>query len=213
LPVQVPGNGFWARVTYSGDYSGFLSSGGWRTDVRGPGTKLYQLPVQDTIIDGFIEKGDGSGNTLTVEVFNGGIRLSKHETNTPRGMVEFHVVVTKPLMNTNLPSQTAVTVRPAPDTASVQAPSPVPPTGVWAKISYTGNYTGTIATNGMQRDVSGSGNKILQLVIASGMIESSITKEDGSAMPLSLEIYKDGERVDLGTTTRPGGSVQIQTMV
>lgn len=213
LADQVPGNGFWARVTYPGDYSGFLSAGGWRTDVMGPGTTLYQLPVQDTVIDGFIEKGDGSGNTLTVEVFNGGFRLSKYETTTPHGMVELHVPVTQPHMNTNLPSQTAVTVRPAPDTASVEAPSPIPAYGVWAKISYNGNYTGTITTNGMQRDVSGSGDKILQLIITSGMIESSITKEDGSAMPLSLEIYKDGTLIGTATTTTPRGTVEMQTIV
>lgn len=213
-PGQVPGNGFFVKIVYPGEYTGYLSAGGWRKEIAGSGTQQYQVPVQDTVIDGFIEKTDGSGNTLTVDVYNGGIQISEHTTSKPRGMVEMHVAVGTPIVNESIPAPTTmniVTTPPAPAVTPVSFG--IPPTGVWAKITYAGNYSGTITTNGMQRDMTGSGSRYIQLVISKGTIDSFLQKEDGSAMPLELEIYKDALLIDRAGTSAPRGTVETHTII
>jgi len=212
-PGQVPGNGFFVKIVYPGEYTGYLSAGGWRKEIAGFGTQLFQVPVQDTVIDGFIEKTDGSGNTLTVDVYNGGIQISEHTTSKPRGMVEMHVAVGMPIINTSVSTSSISATIPTPVPASVDTSYGIPATGVWAKITYPGNYTGTITTNGMQRDVTGTGSRYVQLVISKGTIDSYLQKEDGSAMPLELEIYKDAILLDRAGTSAPRGIVEMHTIV
>jgi hypothetical protein len=217
LSGAVPGNGIWVKISYPGQYSGFLSASGWRSDVNSSGTQWYQLPVQNTVIDGFIEKGDGSGEKLEVATYNGGVLISRHETATPRGIVEMHVSVGPAVTGPDLPitPSPAAAEPPTPQLPAETVPAPfaVPDTGVWVQVRYPGNYTGTISSNGQVRSVDGAGDQFYQMVMKSGTIDGTLEKVDGSMDRLEILVYRDGVVAALANTTVPKGIAEIHTTI
>jgi hypothetical protein len=211
-PGTVPGNGFWVRVSYPGSYTGFLAAGGLRTEVSGSGTQLYQMPVHDTVINIFIEKEDGSGDSLDVDVYNGGIRIDDGKTSAPRGVLEMHVPVGPAIVNTTAPAvpRVTTTVMPAPTEMSRYR---IPLSGIWLHVLYPDSYTGSFSFNGQTTMVNSTGEQFYQIPINQGVIDGIFTKSDGSTDMLAVEIYKDGGIIDLANTTVPKGSVEIHTTV
>jgi len=211
----IPGNGIWVKISYPGRYSGFLSAGAWRSEVNSSGTQWYQLPVQNTVIDGFIEKGDGSGERMEVATYNGGVLVARHETTTPRGIVEMHVQVGPAVTGPDVPiTPSPASIEPPPTPAeTVPAQFAVPDTGIWVQVRYPGNYTGTISSNGQVRSVDGAGDQLYQMVMKSGTIDGILEKADGSMDLLEILIYRDGVLTALANTTVPKGMAEIHATV
>jgi len=179
-------------------------------DVKSSGTQVYLLPVQNTVIDVFIEKSEGSADSLDVAIYSAGIPVAHQETTAPRGLVEMHVSVGAMSAGTTL-TQEAIAALPAPAAGPVQYA--IPATGVWVHVAYPGNYTGTLASNGQQQAIDASGEQIYQMVMKNGAIDGVLEKSDGSTKPLEVEVYKDGILIDLANTTTPLGIVEIHTTV
>jgi hypothetical protein len=213
LPGEIPPNGIWVRVTYPGNFTGSLRAQGWNYDVNSSGTYLYQLPVHDTLIEGSIEKMDGSAHTMDVEIYNGGVLVSKMTTAKPFGMVELHVDVGAAVISRSEVTAVPIVVAATPTPDSSLVLKAVPSTGVWVRVAYLGNYTGQIAANGLVRDVNSSGDQFYQFPISSGIIDGSIEKGDGSVRNLIIEVYKDGILLDQASTSAPLGTVEIHTRV
>lgn len=212
----IPGKGIWVKISYPGRYSGFLSASGWRSDVNSSGTQWYQLPVQNTVIDGFIEKSDGSGERLEVATYNGGVQVARHETTAPRGIVEMHVSVGPAVNGLDVPitrSPASVESPTPPPAEEVPAQFAVPDTGVWVQVRYAGNYTGSISSNGQVRSINDAGDQIYQMVMKSGTIDGTLEKADGSMDPLEILVYKDGVLMALANTTVPKGIAEIHATV
>jgi len=118
-------------------------------------------------------------------------------------------------VETTLPVTTAVPATPAatPE-VSVQPttiPAPlVPATGVWIRINYANEFSGTVGTPGAEREVSDTGEKLYQISTSTGTAVANIQKVDGSADLLTVELYKDGELVTKKATSAPKGLVEIQ---
>lgn len=209
----IPGNGIWVKISYPGQYSGFFTASGWRSDVNSSGTQWYQLPVQNTVIDGFIEKGDGSGERLEVATYNGGVLVARHETTTPRGIVEMHVQVGPAVTGPDVPvTAPAVTMAPEP-AEEIPVQFAVPDTGVWVKVRYAGNYTGSISSNGQVRSINDAGDQLYQMVMKSGAIDGTLEKADGSMDLLEILVYKDGVLTAQANTTVPKGIAEIHATV
>jgi hypothetical protein len=209
----VPANGIWIRVSYPGNFSGSVGAQGWMTEVNGSGTRLYVLPVHDTLLEGSVSKQDGSGNTLDLGVYNGGVLVSGFSTAKPWGTIDINMPVGPALMNSPVTSTVAPTIAlpPTPDTSLVL--HSVPLTGVWVRVAYPGNFTGSITTNGLARDVNNSGDQFFQFPMTSGTIDGFIAKGDGSVKNLIVQVYKDGAMVTYGNTSAPLGTVEIHTTV
>lgn len=207
---DVPENGIYAKITCPGAYSGYFAAAGWRMDVKSSGNQVYLLPVQNTVIDVFIEKSEGSADSLDVVIYSAGAPVAQQETTAPRGLVEMHVPVGSMSAETTA-AQEAIAALPAPATGPVQYA--IPATGVWVHVAYAGNYTGTLASNGQQRAIDASGDQIYQMVMKNGAIDGVLEKSDGSTTPLEVEVYKDGILIDLANTTTPLGIVEIHTKV
>ena len=211
--VVLPQNGIWTKISSPGNYTGTLKAGGWETAINSTGNQLYQMPVQNTLIEGMIEKSDGTGNNMDVEIINGGVVVWSGATAKPYGIVDIHVPIGAAIISepAATPVPTAVIAEPTPDTSLELVP--VPPTGVWIRVAYPGDFTGTIRANGFGRKVSSSGVQLYQMSISSGTVESEFTKEDGTTKNLVVQLFKDGTQVTYGNTSRPGGVVEIQAMV
>lgn len=211
--MTIPAQGIWAKVSYPGNYSGSIGAHGWRTEVNGSGTRIIQLPIQNAVIDGSVEKGDGSADRLEVMIYNGGALVSRSETTRPFGVIDLQVPVGLSLGSSPVPTPTpgATAVVPTPDPSLVL--HAVPPAGIWVRVSSPGEFSGSIGSNGDWRKVSGSGDQFYQMVMKSGMVEALLEKADGSGKDLVVGVYKDGAMVAYGNTSKPKGIVEIHTMV
>ena len=86
----------------------------------------------------------------------------------------------------------------------------IPTTGVWVRVIYSGNFTGTVGTTGKIRQVSGSGDQFYQVPTIDGTVESLIQKLDGSGNILATEVYKNGQMIKRGTITTPRGTIDLR---
>jgi len=115
-------------------------------------------------------------------------------------------------VRTEIPAA-AVTLQPTTTTGIPPVPTPVqrvvPQTGVWVRINYIGNFTGSVGTAGAMREVAGSGDTYYQIPTVDGVVEATIQKLDSSGNVLTVEVYTNGNLVKSGTTRTPGGEVDI----
>ena len=84
----------------------------------------------------------------------------------------------------------------------------VPATGIWVKIVYDGEYTGTIGTGGRLVEVRGTGGRLYRVPAAStDTVEVSIQKLDTAGLPLTAEVYNNGMMVQRKTIITPKGTL------
>jgi hypothetical protein len=85
----------------------------------------------------------------------------------------------------------------------------IPPTGVWVRVIYPGNFTGSIGSAGKMRPVTGSGDKFYQVPTVDGIVQALIQKLDGSGNVLTAEVYRNGTMVKNVSITAPRGTIDI----
>ena len=91
-----------------------------------------------------------------------------------------------------------------------QPQTEIPPNGVWVRIVYDGAYIGTVGASGRLRDVAGTSGHFYQIPAAStDIVEISIQKLDTTGLPLTVELYDNGEMVDHKTITTPKGTLAM----
>ena len=109
---------------------------------------------------------------------------------------------------------TVVTPVPTPTaTTTVLATRPAfspPPNGVWVRVSYLGNFTGSVGTPNRMSDIANTGDQLYQIPTSEGPVVASIQKVDGSDGELTVAVYKDGTLVKQTTTIAPKGIIEIQ---
>jgi len=124
-----------------------------------------------------------------------------------------------PVITTAIP--TVTTIVPIPTVQSTATPqvTPEPPsrpqviiptTGVWVRVIYSGNFTGTVGTTGTMRQVTGSVDQFYQIPTIDGIVEALIQKLDGSGNVLTTEVYKNGQLVKSGSITAPRGTIDLR---
>jgi hypothetical protein len=91
--ISVPTSGVWVRIYYPGSFSGSVGGRGIYTQVKSAGDQLYEMPVNVGIVEGSIEKDDGSVGKMVVEVYKDGVVTSRMVTTTPAGLIDLHVPV------------------------------------------------------------------------------------------------------------------------
>jgi hypothetical protein len=132
-----------------------------------------------------------------------------HTTNNPVSQN-----VTGPVVKTIV----TITPSPLPTPAPVSQITPIlvesppsiaiPPSGIWVRVDYPGNFSGTVGAHGRNVDVSGSGTKYYQLPVADTNLDGSIAKLDGTADKMIVEVYKDGVLISRKSTRAPFGLIE-----
>ena len=87
----IPETGVWVRVRYSRNFTGEVGTAGGMRKVSGTGEQLYQVPTVEGPVDVTIEKQDGSGDVLSVEVYKDGTLVKRDTVSAPRGVVDMSV--------------------------------------------------------------------------------------------------------------------------
>jgi hypothetical protein len=122
---------------------------------------------------------------------------------------------TTPVPETTIPVTAEATQSPEPTAAVTAAATTTTPvgipqdTGVWVKISYTGNFTGSFGTSGRMKDVTASGDQYYQVPAKDDIVDASIQKLDDSGNTLTVSVYSNGTLVSSGSVTKPRGTVEI----
>ncbi|MDD1699167.1 MAG: hypothetical protein LUQ04_00030 [Methanoregula sp.] len=89
--VLIPERGVWVKVDYAGNFTGGVGTSGDVKMVNASGMKYYQLPVTEGVVEVTIQKQDGSGDLLTVEVYKNGRMLARSTKATPFGTIDIRV--------------------------------------------------------------------------------------------------------------------------
>ncbi|MFA6332065.1 MAG: hypothetical protein WCX22_03855 [Methanoregula sp.] len=111
-------------------------------------------------------------------------------------------VTPEPVATPEVTAEVTVTATSAPQTI-------IPTTGVWVRIEYSGNVTGSVGTAGRMRDITGSGDLLYQIPAKDEIVDASIEKEDYSGNLLTVSVYNEGKLVKSSTTTNPHGTVDL----
>jgi hypothetical protein len=86
--VMIPEKGVWVKVHYAGNFTGRVGTSGNMKQVNASGDQYYQIPITDGIVEVVLQKEDGSGNMLTVEVYQNGRLVTSSTKATPYGIIE-----------------------------------------------------------------------------------------------------------------------------
>jgi hypothetical protein len=121
---------------------------------------------------------------------------------TPAISLETTMVPTPAVQQTTIPQVTTF------PTSQIQII--IPPTGIWVRVIYPGNFTGTVGTTGNMRKITGSIDQFYQVPTIDGTVEALIQKLDGSGKILTAEVYKNGQMVKNGTITAPRGIIDLR---
>jgi hypothetical protein len=89
--VMIPPNGVWVRASYPGTYIGLIGTPGNQLEVSGTGDKFYPISTSDGIIAAVLQKKDGSGDKIILEVYKNGVMLKRESSVTPKGIVEIQL--------------------------------------------------------------------------------------------------------------------------
>ena len=86
----------------------------------------------------------------------------------------------------------------------------IPQTGVQVHISYLGGWKGTYGLSSDLQSIPGSGDRVYEILNATGPVQANFEKTDSSARhPITVEIYKEGKLLTQGTTSAAYGKVSL----
>jgi len=89
--VMIPPDGVWVRASYPGTYIGLIGTPGNQIEVSGTGDKFYPISTNDGIVAVALQKKDGSGDKIILEVYKNGVMLKRESSVTPKGIVEIQL--------------------------------------------------------------------------------------------------------------------------
>ncbi len=108
-------------------------------------------------------------------------------------------------------SSTVVSGTIDPSTIKEQPTVSVPAQGVFVKVSYLGSFSGEYGTAGEMLTARDSGERMYEVINATGTISAAFRKADSSTKPheLMVEIWKDGKVLKFDKNTSPNGEVSV----
>ena len=93
--AMMPDKGVWVKVQYAGNFTGRVGTSGDLNQVNGSGDQYYQIPITEGIVEVLLQKEDGSGNVLAVEVYQNGRMVTRSTKTTPFGSIDIRVDIKK----------------------------------------------------------------------------------------------------------------------
>jgi hypothetical protein len=126
----VPTSGVWVRVVYADLFKGTVGTAGDQMAVADTGEKLYQIATSEGIVSVNLQKMDGSGDKLLVEIYKDGTLVGEKSTVVPKGVVDM-----------------LVNLKPSPTPTPTPTPTKIPiPVKTTAAANATVNATETAST-------------------------------------------------------------------
>jgi hypothetical protein len=96
-----------------------------------------------------------------------------------------------------------------PQTTPVPTQITIPPTGIWVRVGYAGNFYGWLGIPGALRGVNSSGIILYRIPEAAEMVQVNMYKTDNSGNPLIVEVFRDGRALTNRTVSVPMGFIEL----
>ena len=157
---------------------------------------IVALVVAAVFVYPMLTSGTNTGTSDTTS-------SSVSSTPTSSGSTGSSATTSAVLSNTGVAS---ITVKETPAIA-------IPQTGVQVHISYIAGWTGSYGMPDDLQQITNSGERVYEVLNATGTIQASITKQDTSKHTLTVEIYKNGQLLASGNTSDASGKVTVTTNV
>jgi hypothetical protein len=93
--LMTPEKGIWVKIIYAGNFTGRIGTSGDLKQVNASGEQYYQLAITEGIVEATIQKQDGTGRELTVEVYQNGKMIARSTKTTPFATVDLRVDLNK----------------------------------------------------------------------------------------------------------------------
>jgi ABC-type transport system substrate-binding protein len=106
-------------------------------------------------------------------------------------------------------SSAQVSVSPAVTVPEV-TPVVIPATGVFVYVNYLGSFSGSYGTADNMLTAQNSGERLYPVDATNGTVSANFSKLDGSAHPIEVRIYENSTILKSGTSSSPGGKVNIE---
>lgn len=107
-------------------------------------------------------------------------------------------------------SPSGVTAAPAVTLAHAEPTAvTIPATGTYVHVNYIGGWNGTYGLPDAAQQVTNSGERLYVVENATGTVQASFWKLDGSTHEILVEIYKDGKQLTKGVTSARFGKVTL----
>jgi hypothetical protein len=86
----------------------------------------------------------------------------------------------------------------------------IPPTGVFVKVSYLGSFNGSYGMTGSLQQVKNSGDRVFEIINATGNVTATFYKLDGSTKhDITVELWKNGKSLTSAKNATAFGKVSI----
>ena len=90
----------------------------------------------------------------------------------------------------------------------------IPVTGVYVKVSYLGSFNGTYGMTGAIQSVKNSGDRVYEIVNATGNVTATFYKQDRSTThDITVELWKNGKSLTSAKNSSAFGKVSIMYKV
>jgi hypothetical protein len=101
------------------------------------------------------------------------------------------------------------TISPGSTPVPTRTPVVVPTAGIFIRVDYIGSWSGIYGTAAEILKVKNSGERLYEIENPNGTVFAGFKKLDGSAHPLTVEIYKNGQVIKTGTSSDSDAVVNI----
>jgi len=91
IPTLVPADGVWVRIESPQTFIGEVGNPGLMHPVYGSGVHLYKILRSDRLVEVSAKKGENTGDTLLIEVYNNGTLIKRSSTRVPMGSI--HILI------------------------------------------------------------------------------------------------------------------------
>lgn len=189
-PTQSPtqadsgSSGYSVKIIAEGDWSGSIMSGGSSRSVEGSGTETFELDGNPSIVSANAQKKGANSNKLTIQILKDGEVVQESSTSAEYGLAQ---VSTSALDSGNNEKKSEYTV----------------------KISYDGEWSGSIGGDGSMRTVDGSGTETFTIKGNPYIVSANAQKKDSGSGTLTIQILKNGEVIKEATTNAGYGLAQV----
>ncbi len=86
----------------------------------------------------------------------------------------------------------------------------IPSTGVFVKVSYLGSFNGTYGMTGAMTNVKNSGERVYEIINATGTVTATFYKQDSSTRHnITVELWKNGKSLTSAKNSTPFGIASI----
>lgn len=182
-------SGYSVKIIAEGGWSGSIMSGGSSKSVEGEGTETFKLDGNPSIVSANAQKQGANSNELTIQIIKDGKVVKESSTSAEHGLAQVSTSALDSGGNSDKKS------------------------GYKVKISYKGDWSGSLGGDGSQRSVDGSGTETFDIKGNPMVISANAQKQDTGSGTLTIQIVKDGEVVKESTTDADYGVASVSVTV